>query len=870
MGLLRSETMKFGWLILPQDKDEAKAYIEKIGLAETCHVQFEDMNVGNMHREFRKYIQRLDEMERIIRFMTNEVISKNPDPDHPIVQNQIDEYLRNAQTYHLEAVEKELAEGYSQFVRFQENHERLQIEVVLSEEEKQVTDYANHLLGGSTPGSLSSPLLGIMNTLAGVIDSSARERLNRSIYRASRGKAYVTFKDVTDQEAFKDLKSGVSVAKSVFVVYFQGATEGDGPSAMMNKVLRVCQGWNANMYDWPRDRPDAEARLQRITQDKKDKEDALKMYEKFLAGELEQWRAQMNGGNSKIEDYRLFCKQEKSSYHVMNLFEHTGMTMRCNVWYPEIDQEEFEETLLKASQNQKVRAILLPAKFPKGVPPPTYVQVNDFTEPWQDVVDTYGFPDYKTANPGMITSVTFPFLFGMMYGDIGHGFILFCAGLFCCWKGPSLKYSAPIVHYARFMLVQMGFFAVFAGFMYNDLFGIVSLDLFGTRFDWNNEVTMNIGNLTNGNGFDCSLGNISCSGVYNGSANLMSPGTLMPVENFNRFNEAVHNDDMIGPYPFGVDPAWHGTSNELLFVNNLKMKLSVLIGVSQMLLGVGLRFSNALYDSNMVDLLCECVPMLIFMCGFFGYMDFMIIYKWTHAIGGPESTDDFHFEGSNGPPGLINSLIVMGMHGLPDPSPLYPGSDDVGTWLMIATAISVPWILAPKPLILRSADNAKKAAKAKKIAIADAEGAPLSLDDDEDGGHGGHGHGGEFQFGEILIHQIIETIEYVLGTVSHTASYLRVWALSLAHQQLSLVFYSKTLQMAMALPDPVMSGIAMFFAFGAWFGTTVGVLLMMDVLECFLHTLRLHWVEFQSKFYKNTGYKFAPYSVKGAILVDDK
>jgi len=866
-SLLRSETMKFGWLILPQDKDEAKAYVEKIGLAETCHVQFEDMNAGNMHREFRKYIQRIDEMERIIRFMMGvddldrklKGDAKNEDAPDPLVQNQIDEYLSNAKSYHLEAIEKELAEGYSQFVKFQENHERLQIEVVLSEEERQVAEYAKELLGKSST-SLSSPLLGIMNTLAGVVDSSQREKLHRSIYRASRGKAYVTFEDVKDP--FTDLKTGVSVAKSVFVVYFQGATEGDGPSAMMSKISRVCQGWNANMYEWPRDSSDAVATLARVTQEKKDKQDALNFYMKFLAGELQQWRAQVNGGNSKIEDYRLFCKQEKSSYHVMNLFEHTGMTMRCNIWYPEIDQEQLEAIF----PPKEARAILLPAKFPKGIPPPTYVQVNDFTEPWQDVVDTYGFPDYKTANPGMITSITFPFLFGMMYGDIGHGFILLCAGLFCCWKGPSMKYSVKEMYYARFMLVQMGFFAVFAGFMYNDLFGIVSLDLFGTRFDWGNEVTANIGNLSNGNGFDCSKGAVSCPGVYDGHATLMSPGTLMPVDNFNRFNEAAKND-LNGPYPFGVDPAWHGTSNELLFVNNLKMKLSVLIGVSQMLLGVGLRVSNALYDSNMVDLLCECVPMLIFMCGFFGYMDFMIIYKWTHAIGGPESTDDFHFEGSNGPPGLINSLIVMGMHGLPDPAPLYPGSDSVGTWLMLATAISVPWILAPKPLILRSRDNAKKAAKAKKIAIADEEGAPLSLDDDEDdGGHGGHG--GEFEFGEVLIHQIIETIEYVLGTVSHTASYLRVWALSLAHQQLSLVFYSKTIQMAMALPDPVMSGIAMFFAFGAWFGTTVGVLLMMDVLECFLHTLRLHWVEFQSKFYKNTGYKFAPYSVKGAILVD--
>jgi len=107
---------------------------------------------------------------------------------------------------------------------------------------------------------------------------------------------------------------------------------------------------------------------------------------------------------------------------------------------------------------------------------------------------------------------------------------------------------------------------------------------------------------------------------------------------------------------------------------------------------------------------------------------------------------------------------------------------------------------------------------------------------------------------------MIETIEFVLGTVSNTASYLRLWALSLAHTELADTFLKLCFAFAFKGKN---TGATIGLSLALWpvlWTVTFGVLMCMDLLECFLHTLRLHWVEFQNKFYKGDGYKFRPYS----------
>lgn len=310
-------------------------------------------------------------------------------------------------------------------------------------------------------------------------------------------------------------------------------------------------------------------------------------------------------------------------------------------------------------------------------------------------------------------------------------------------------------------------------------------------------------------------------------------------------------------YVLGFDPNWITADNELTYGNSFKMKFSVIIGVLQMTFGIIIRGINAAYNHNCSEFFFKFIPQLIFMLVLFGYMNALIIIKWcTNWENTSHLAPDIKSM-------LMDIFLKMGKVSYP----LW-GDAGVQEWFHFAIIFiciaCIVFMFLPTTLLYYF-----RAKKQYNIANGNVEylNQPFNNDNSEDFDHYSHQQTHPPLFSDFMVNELINTIEFVLGSISNTASYLRLWALSLAHTQLGKVFLEQTiLSNYFSSSDEnvkdlwIVQFIKILVMYVIWSYFTIGVVLFMDMLECFLHTLRLHWVEFQGKFFKAGGYLFSPFS----------
>ncbi|KAJ8382383.1 hypothetical protein SKAU_G00031610 [Synaphobranchus kaupii] len=416
-----------------------------------------------------------------------------------------------------------------------------------------------------------------------------------------------------------------------------------------------------------------------------------------------------------------------------------------------------------------------------------------------------------------------------MFGDVGHGLLM---ALLALWmvleeKDPKLRNNTneiwKMMFGGRYLILLMGLFSIYTGAVYNECFS-------------------------------------------RGLSPFTSGWHLQPmVQHFNWSDDTLRRYQYLqldptvegvfqGPYPFGIDPIWGLANNHLTFLNSYKMKMSVIIGVIHMTFGVCLSFFNYTHFGEISSVFLVLIPELVFMLCLFGYLVFMIVYKWI-AFGPLQS--------ASAPSILIHFIDMFLFTQNKDNHQLYPGQYIVQKVLVICALCSVPVLLLGKPVHLLIRHRNKPRHMGDRRPLLSENGSINALPGDLEEGRQGEPEK-EFDVSDAFMHQAIHTIEYCLGCISNTASYLRLWALSLAHAQLSEVLWVMVMRIALSWQGYVGSVVlAVVFSFFALL--TISILLVMEGLSAFLHALRLHWVEFQNKFYSGTGYKLNPFSFSAII-----
>jgi V-type H+-transporting ATPase subunit a len=418
-----------------------------------------------------------------------------------------------------------------------------------------------------------------LNFIAGVIRAEDDMRMKRMIFRMSKGRAIPTFFDlVTENKIIK-----TKVQKKIFTIFFQGGVE----NVLLSKLLKVCDIFQASRFNIPR-RDEMTEQISSLQNDITDKKQFLNQAETSIKDFLRE-RVGFSFGRestpSKYDLFRLYFKKERMMFLNLNKCINRGNFLDGEVWIPEEKFKEVQNTL--QSINKSELSAFLSDPMSTDITPPTYIKTDELTTTFQLIVDTYGVPRYREINPALYAIVTFPFLFGVMFGDIGHGFLLALFGFYLVWKNDELKRSnspLKLAAKARYLLFFMGLSSFYCGWMYNDFLSM-PLGIFGTCYK-------NPANMT-------EVGEPKAERI---------PGCV---------------------YPFGLDPKWYVASNELAFMNSLKMKLSVIFGVIQMSFGIILKGINAHYFKAPMDFLFEFIPQLIFMNILFGYMIVMIFIKWS-------------------------------------------------------------------------------------------------------------------------------------------------------------------------------------------------------------------------------------------------
>ena len=604
------------------------------------------------------------------------------------------------------------------------------------------------------------------------------------------------------------------------------------------KISKICGHFGATLYKYPETSEHGEM-LTEVIKRIAESDEVMASGDSVLRGVLSAAAAAYPGWDYEV-------KKEKMVFDTLNMceFDIKRHVFVAEGWVPKRDVDKYEPVVpptptklhLPCPRDHRGDAALHETRAPQLInklldsrlTPPTYVPTTRFTSGFQALVNTYGTPRYREANPGAFAVILFPFLFGIMFGDFGHGLLLAALGGFLIKKekdfeGQKMNDMLAMMYGGRYIILLNGLFGAYVGIMYNEAFAFPMNWFGGSRWYQRRPVRRR---------------------------------RQLPLERRRargRLRDPPTRRAPDEPYPVGIDPIWHNTANKITFFNSYKMKISIVVGVIQMSVGIILSLLNHIEYKDWKCVFFRFIPECHDLpprassatsssasstsgpstgtatsCVHLRQVDHQLDRRGRRRCSRCSSTCSWRPRRTSPSRSTASSAHVdrrhqravgrqvldvcqslstkcpatCGVAVIGGARPLWigatrttsrrscasPSPASVQNILLIAAFVAVPFLLIPIPIIELMQHNAEVAKRHEYEKLKEEGGDTEGWAATAMGGGGGHGHGDEFSFGDAAIHQGIHTIEFVLGAISNTASYLRLWALSLAHSQLAELF----------------------------------------------------------------------------------
>ncbi len=430
---------------------------------------------------------------------------------------------------------------------------------------------------------------------------------------------------------------------------------------------------------------------------------------------------------------------ERKRVDIKSFIVYTDQSIKMWGWIPEGKEEQLE-SILRENVGPALEVTFDKPDFAE-VEAPTYISNPAFMKPTEDVVKAFGIPSRHDLDPTKFMAFSFPLIFGLVFSDVGQGFLIFLIGyaaLRANKKGQDWGAILGYVQNGAQGLMLMGIFAMIGGFLFGSFFGAETV----------------------------------------------------------------------------IEPLWPTFAHTDPNRSTHMLKLSIEVGVIHISMGIILALYNELKYKHMRKALINLSYLIM-------YLGFIIL------IFGVSYNSVGNWFLTTGTVSLWVPIVGIGF-GTGAHNPLYP--------VIPIAPLYFTLIMFIVPLVIMLLASIK-------------------------GGMDG----------------IVHLLESVIGMISHTVSYARIFALNTVHIILSSVFITM-LPPLLTIYFPPFSlfgveiiphevyyhttetwGAPSMPLLGAFIGTLiVGIL---EGLLGFMHTLRLHFVEWFSKFYHAGGVEFKPFHV---------